>query len=138
MGAFVAQKTVKLMVQAGISLREGRVAILGLTFKEDVPDLRNSRVPDILRELEAFGIGAKVHDPLADAEHAKHECGVAIAPIEELEGLDVLILAVPHRAYLEGGPAALLARLRPGGVLVDVKAAVDPAAVPAGVHYWSL
>jgi UDP-N-acetyl-D-galactosamine dehydrogenase len=138
MGAFVAQKTVKLMVQADVPLRESRVAILGLTFKEDVPDLRNSRVPDILEELASFGIAARVHDPLADAEHARRECGVALTPLEELEALDVLILAVPHRAYLEGGAAALLARLRPGGVLVDVKGAVAPGDVPAGAHYWSL
>jgi UDP-N-acetyl-D-galactosamine dehydrogenase len=138
MGAFIAQKTVKLMVQAGVPFRGSRVAIFGLTFKENVPDLRNSRVPDILRELDSFGITAKVHDALAEATHAEHECGVALAPLEELEGLDVLILAVPHRAYLTEDGRELLARLRPGGVLVDVKGAIDPGEIPAGTHHWSL
>ncbi len=138
MGAFLAQKTVKLMVEADVPLRDGRVAILGLTFKENVPDLRNSRVPDIVRELQAFGVRPKVHDPLAPAEHADRECGVRLSPLEELGELDVLILAVPHAAYLESESATVLSRIRHGGVLVDVKGAIPREAVPDGIRYWSL
>ncbi len=138
MGAFVAQKTVKLMVEAGVSLRDARVGIFGLTFKENVPDLRNSRVPDIVRELHAFGVRPKVHDPLASAGHAEVECGVGLSPLSELVDLDVSILAVPHAAYLEDAGGTLLRRLRPGGVLVDVKGAIAASMVPPGVRHWSL
>ncbi len=82
MGGFVAQKLVKLLIAREVPVRRARVAVLGLTFKENVPDLRNSRVPDILRELASFGIVARVHDPLAEPDAAAHEYGLALGPLE--------------------------------------------------------
>ncbi len=94
-------KLVKLLVQNDVPVKRARVGVLGLTFKEDVPDLRNSRVPDILRELKEFGIEAMVHDPLADPEEARAEYGIALAPLELFHALDAVVLAVPHASYRE-------------------------------------
>jgi UDP-N-acetyl-D-glucosamine/UDP-N-acetyl-D-galactosamine dehydrogenase len=138
MGAYVAQKTVKLLAQRPVPLSSARVAVLGLTFKENVADLRNSRVPDIVQELTAFGIEVLVHDDVADAEEAETEYGLRLSPWEELRDLDAIVLAVAHRAYPERIRACLPGMMRPGGVLIDVKAALDPASVAEGVTYWSL
>lgn len=137
MGAFIAQKTVKLLVAAHRPVEGARVGVLGLTFKENVPDIRNSRVPDILREIGQFGIAPLVHDPLADADEVREEYGVTLSGLDAMENLDALILAVPHRDYLSGGGKALATRVRPGGVVVDVKSSLDPADA-AGRAYWSL
>lgn len=137
MGRHVARKAIKMLVQRGRTVQSAKVAVLGLTFKEDVPDLRNSKVPDILAELGDYGIKATVHDPLADPDEAMHEYGVSFTAPDELTDVDVLILAVNHRLYLDDIDS-LLARLRPDGVLIDIKSAVDPALVPASVGYWSL
>jgi UDP-N-acetyl-D-galactosamine dehydrogenase len=139
MGPFVAQRAVKLMIDADITVKGARVGILGLTFKEDCNDLRNSKVPDIRRELAQFGIEAMVHDPHASAPEAKHEYGFAPCALEEMKELDALVFAVSHRWYLqELGQARIEALVRPGGVLVDVKSALDPAKVGRGIRYWSL
>jgi UDP-N-acetyl-D-galactosamine dehydrogenase len=138
MGAFVAQKLVKLLIAQDVAVRQARVGILGLTFKENVPDLRNSRVPDILNELRSFGITASVHDALAPEAAARAEYGLELAPLELMRQLDALVLAVPHRAYLALGEAALAAMLGPRGIVVDVRAALDPALLPASLTYWSL
>ena len=138
MGGFIAQKLVKLLVAREVPVRRARVAVLGLTFKEDVPDLRNSRVPDIVRELASFGIMARVHDPLAEPAAAAHEYGVELSPLELLHGLDALVLAVPHRCYRALGAQGLAAMLAPSGILLDVKSMLDPAELPAGLAYWSL
>ena len=138
MGGFVAQKLVKLLIAKEVPVRRARVGVLGLTFKENVPDLRNSRVPDILKELASFGIAAMLHDPLADAGAAQHEYGLELAPLALLRELDALVLAVPHRAYLELGEPGLAAMLGPRGILSDVRSALDPARLPATLTYWSL
>jgi UDP-N-acetyl-D-glucosamine/UDP-N-acetyl-D-galactosamine dehydrogenase len=138
MGAYIAQRLVKMLIAAGHRVKSTRIGILGLAFKEDVPDLRNSRVPDIVAELRAFGIEAMVHDPLADAAEARREYGLELCAMADLRDLDGLILAVPHREFSSDGFAAPLAALAPGGALIDVKSAVDRALVPAGIVYWSL
>jgi UDP-N-acetyl-D-galactosamine dehydrogenase len=138
MGAFVAQKLVKLLIRNEVPVRRARVGVLGLTFKENVPDLRNSRVPDVLRELASFGVAALVHDPLADAEKALAEHEVELAPLEQFRDLDAVVLAVPHQVYLEEDgcdPAAMLGR---EGILIDVKSAIPPGRLAAGQLYWSL
>lgn len=137
MGAFVAGRLIKLLVAAGRSIVGSRVAVLGLTFKQDVPDLRNSRVPDILTELAEFGISASTHDPLADPDEARRLYGVELAPLDELGELDAIVLAVPHAAYLEDA-AGILQRLAPSGVVVDVKSALRRESLPESAHYWSL
>ena len=141
MGPYVAQKIVKLLIDADVTVKGARVGILGVTFKEDCNDLRNSKVPDIRRELSQFGIEALVHDPLASAAEAMHEYGIRLSTLEELTNLDAMVLAVSHRWYLDRGQDDLLGRVRDGGVLVDVKSALDPSAVERaarGVRYWSL
>lgn len=95
-------------------------------------------VPDILRELASFGIAAVVHDPLADPAGAAGEYGIELGRLDLWHGLDALVLAVPHRAYRELGEAGLAAFLAPGGILIDVRSALDPAAIPPTLAYWSL
>jgi UDP-N-acetyl-D-galactosamine dehydrogenase len=139
MGSYVASRVVKLLIDADITVKGARVGVLGLTFKEDCSDIRNSKVPDILRELEQFGIRPLVHDPLASAREATHEYGVKLTPLEEMQELDSLILAVSHKWYLERGPGYLFDMVRPGGVVADVKSALEPGlAQRRGLRYWSL
>jgi UDP-N-acetyl-D-galactosamine dehydrogenase len=138
-GAYVAQRAMKMLSRAGKPLGGAKVGILGLTFKENVPDLRNSRIPDIVNELLEFGIQPLVHDPLGNKEEAHEEYGVELCEWPALSGLDALIFAVPHRKYLEMGEENLLSLVREGGVVVDVKSVLDPARTTArGLSYWSL
>jgi UDP-N-acetyl-D-glucosamine/UDP-N-acetyl-D-galactosamine dehydrogenase len=138
MGAYIAQHLVKMLIEQDRPVRQGRVGILGLTFKENVPDLRNSRVPDIVRELRQFGIDPLIHDALADADEARHEYDLELSPLDTFRDLDGLILAVPHKAYLEGGAEALRAMMVEGGVFVDVKSAIHPEDLQTRYAYWSL
>jgi UDP-N-acetyl-D-glucosamine/UDP-N-acetyl-D-galactosamine dehydrogenase len=138
MGAFVAQRLVKLLIAAERPIKGARVGILGLTFKEDVPDLRNSRVPDIIAELKGFGIVPMVHDPMADAAEAMRDYGLALVGAEEFKALDAVIYAVAHRVIKQHGDAYVFAMLAPGGVLIDVKSAIDRKGVPGGALYWAL
>jgi UDP-N-acetyl-D-galactosamine dehydrogenase len=145
MGPFVAQKVVKLLIDADITVKNARVGVLGLTFKEDCNDIRNSKVPDILRELQQFGIDAIVHDPLAQPAEAQHEYGVKLSPLEEMARLDALVLAVSHKWYLDLGHERLASMVRDGGVIVDVKSALahgghsgHAARSSRGIRYWSL
>ncbi|AZO25012.1 nucleotide sugar dehydrogenase [Mesorhizobium sp. M1E.F.Ca.ET.045.02.1.1] len=138
MGAFVAQQVIKQLIRTDIPVKGACVGILGLTFKEDVPDLRNSRVFDMVKELRQFGIVPKIHDPLADAEAARREHGETILPLEEINDLQALVLAVPHKHYLVGERARLFQMIRPGGTLFDIKSALKPNEVPDKIRYWSL
>ena len=134
MGAFVAEKTLALL--GGARGAAPRVAVLGLTFKENVPDLRNSKVPDVIAALKAGGAEVQVCDPLADPAEAMHEYGLTLADADALGDLDAIVLAVPHAAYADAiGP---LVAKSGAAALVDVRALVDPATLPAGVRYWSL
>ena len=139
MGPFVAQKTIKMLIHADLQVKGAKVGVLGLTFKENVADIRNSKVPDIVHELRAFGIEPRIHDPFAGPDETLHEYGLRLSRLEDLEGLDALILAVAHKQYLDLGAEALARRVNPGGVLIDVKSALDPKQLPPGrVRYWSL
>ena len=138
MGAYVAQRLIKLMVAAERPIKTARVGILGLTFKEDVPDLRNSRVPDIIAELRGFGVNPMVHDPMADPAEASREYGLDLVDIEQFTRLDGLIYTVPHRVLKERGVDFIPSMLAPGGVLIDVKSAIGRAAVPSGITYSAL
>ncbi len=137
MGGHIARRTVRLLSSNNKPLHDARVGVLGLTFKENVPDIRNSRVPDIVTELRSFGIQPLTHDPLADPEEVVHEYGLKITDLSEFRDLDAVVLAVPHREYLRE-TGLLYGRLAPGGVLIDVKSALEPDSVPAGARYWSL
>jgi UDP-N-acetyl-D-galactosamine dehydrogenase len=138
MGTYIAQRLVKMLVVAGHQVKGARIGIIGLAFKEDVPDLRNSRVPEIIAELAEFGIEALVHDPLVDPADAKHEYDLDLCALAKLHDLAALVLAVPHRTFRERGFDDLLATLVPGGIFIDVKSAVDRRSIPAGINYWSL
>jgi UDP-N-acetyl-D-galactosamine dehydrogenase len=138
MGGFIARRLVKLLIAANRPVKGATVGILGITFKENVPDLRNSRVPDIVAELGEYGIEPLIADPLADPAGVEHEYALTLVPFEKLGNLDGLILAVPHRAYGDAGWEKLFAMLAPGGVFIDVKSAVSRDIVPPGIRYWSL
>jgi UDP-N-acetyl-D-glucosamine/UDP-N-acetyl-D-galactosamine dehydrogenase len=138
MGSYVAQRTVKLLGTGGRSLAQARVGILGLTFKENVPDIRNSKVADIVAELKEFGIEPLIHDPMATPEAAAHEFGVTLSPIDAFENLDAVIYAVSHQAYADLGQAAIAAMVAPGGAIIDVKSSLVRADLPEGLRYWSL
>jgi UDP-N-acetyl-D-galactosamine dehydrogenase len=137
MGAYLAQRVVKLIAGNGQPMDKARVGILGFTFKENVPDIRNSKVIDTFRELREFGIEPIVHDPLADADAVREEYGVELAPIEDLKDLRALIYAVGHDEYrpLHGRISDLVAE---GGIVADVRSLLDPASLRPDIRYWSL
>ncbi|HET7197639.1 MAG TPA: nucleotide sugar dehydrogenase [Burkholderiales bacterium] len=139
MGSHVARKTVQQMIHAGRNIKGARVNVLGLTFKEDVPDIRNSKVIDIIRELHEFGVETFVHDPAASADDALHEYGVRLTPWEALPAADALIVAVAHRRYLELPTGALLEKVVRSGCVIDVKCVLDAAALrKEGLRVWRL
>lgn len=137
MGPMVARKLVQLLACAGKPIASARVGVLGLTFKENVPDLRNSKVPSILEELRAFGIKPMICDPVADPEEARREYGCMLAGRDDMHGLDALVLAVSHAEFAELAKD-LPRMMAPAGVFVDVKSMLREADMPAGVRYWSL
>ena len=141
MGKHVAESTVKRLIRRGRTIDGARVGILGFTFKENVPDLRNTRVTDIIAELKEYGVATVVTDAQASPEEAMQVYGQELRPLEDLRDLDAVILAVSHREYTALTPEAIKAMHRDPGkaVLVDVKGLFDPAAVrAAGIDLWRL
>lgn len=139
MGKFIAEKTIKLLCQNGNPIKGARIGVFGLTFKEDVPDLRNSKVPDIVRELETYGATVLVHDPLGEPAEAMHEYGITLFQREQLCDLDAVVLAVGHDCYKQDGVVGILKALKGGkGVLVDVKSLFVREQWSSDVHYWCL
>lgn len=137
MGGFIGRRTVQLMQSGSVPLQQARVGILGLTFKENVPDTRNSRVPDIISELALYGVRPLVADPQANAMEVQAEYGLPLSDIALFRDLDALVLAVPHREYL-ADPEKLHKMVKLGGVIIDVRSGLSPAEVPAGIKYWCL
>jgi|MudIll2142460700_1097286.scaffolds.fasta_scaffold00918_5 UDP-N-acetyl-D-galactosamine dehydrogenase len=137
-GPYIAQKCVKMLTQTDVPLRKAKVGILGLTFKENVPDLRNSKIPDIVKELATFGIDAMVHDPMGDPREAHEEYKIEITPLDKFQQLDAVILAVAHKDYVDN-IGSIFERVRDGGAVIDVKSAL-PANTkpPRGIRLWSL
>jgi len=140
MGKFVAEQTMKRLGQLGRPVNELKVSVLGLTFKENVPDLRNSKVPDIIKELQEYGVQVVVHDPLADSEEAVAEYGLHLSEWGSLTNADGIVLAVAHQAYVEMGPQKILdlLRSREQGVVIDVKSILDQSKLPKSLAYWRL
>jgi len=140
MGKHIAERTVKMLIAAGKQVRGARVAILGITFKEDVPDLRNTKVVDIITELKDYGVNVLVSDPLADPAEAQSYYGIRLQPLDKIVNLDAVILAVMHKAYRDGGLAGLAGLCAAGSALViDVKGCFSPAeADELGVTYLRL
>ncbi len=137
-GPYVAQRLVKMLIKQGLRVKGARVGVLGLTFKEDCNDLRNSKVPDILRELREFGIEALIHDSRGNPAEAKHEYGVELNELDDYKNLDGLIVAVSHKEYVQLGQAKLLGMVRDNGCFVDVKSVFAPSKMERGIQYWSL
>ena len=139
MGKFVAEQTVKHMIAAGSYIKGAKVNVLGLTFKENCGDLRNSKVIDIIRELQSYGVEVHVTDPLAAPEEAMHEYGVKLERFDDLPRADAIVAAVAHRDYLGLGLEDLGRKMVKGGVFIDVKAAFDPKVFEAaGYKVWRL
>jgi UDP-N-acetyl-D-galactosamine dehydrogenase len=139
MGAFIAQQAIKQMIHAGHPIAGAVVTILGLTFKENCPDLRNSRVIDIIRELEEFGIKVQVFDPQADSVEALHEYGVTLLPLNDLKPAAAVVVAVAHDAYARWSPEDYLKLMQNAPVVIDVKGVCDgPALERAGARFWRL
>jgi len=139
MGKYVAEQIIKKMIAADLQVKGADVIVLGMTFKENCPDLRNSKVIDIVRELTSFGVRVSIHDPIADAAACEHEYGLTLTAWADLPKAGAMVAAVPHREYAEMGIATLAERLVPGGLFADVKCAHDRQAVlAAGLRLWRL
>ncbi len=139
MGKFIAEQTIKHMIAAGSYIKGARVNVLGLTFKENCGDLRNSKVIDIINELKTYGVEVFVTDPQADPEEAVHEYGVRLLPWAEMPRADALVAAVAHQEYASLSVEELGRKLVKGGAFIDVKAAFDPEALRiAGYRVWRL
>jgi UDP-N-acetyl-D-galactosamine dehydrogenase len=140
MAAYVAQQTVKGIINNGGAVKHAKVIVLGLTFKENCPDLRNSKVADLIKELQSFGCDVSVHDPIAESPEAEHEYGISLTPWEQLPNdADAIVAAVSHKEYLAMSLAEITAKLKQGGVFTDVKSAYDQEAVKAaGFKLWRL
>ena len=138
MGPWVAQRLVKHLARMDVRIQGARVGVLGLTFKQDVPDLRNTKVVDIVHELQQFGIEPIIHDPLVEAEGHSAEAPLRMQPWSEFTGLDALILAVPHRQILQLPRQELFGAVRENGLFMDLKGAIPPSEVRPDLKYWSL
>jgi len=140
MAAYVAQQTVKGMINNGGTVKGAKVIVLGLTFKENCPDLRNSKVADLVKELQDFGCDVAVHDPIAESQEAEHEYGIRLTPWDQLpDNADAIVAAVSHAEYLAMPLADLTSGLRKGGIFTDVKSAYDQATIKAaGFNVWRL
>jgi UDP-N-acetyl-D-glucosamine/UDP-N-acetyl-D-galactosamine dehydrogenase len=139
MGKYIAEQTVKQMIQSGAAVKGADVIVLGLTFKENCPDLRNSKVIDVINELKSYGVNVHVHDPMAAPEEARHEYGVELVTWEDLPKATAIVAAVAHEALLKRSLDDVSAKLVQGGIYVDVKCAADAAALKArGFGVWRL
>lgn len=139
MGAFIAQQTIKQMIHAGHPIAGAIVTVLGLTFKENCPDLRNSRVIDIIRELEDFGVKVQVFDPEAEPAEALHEYGVSLLKLDELQPAAAVVVAVAHETYAHWTNLDYLQLMHAAPVVIDVKGVCNgPALQSAGARFWRL
>lgn len=139
MGRFIAQRTVKEMIHAGHYILGSTVTVFGLTFKENCPDLRNSKVIDIIRELQDYGINVQVHDPLADTKEALHEYGINLTPFDNLKNADAVVVAVAHKDYITLSPEYFCKIMGKMPLLVDIKGIYDRAKIAAaGISLWRL
>jgi UDP-N-acetyl-D-galactosamine dehydrogenase len=137
MGERVARECMRALLQRGSS--NATVTILGMTFKENVPDIRNTKVIDIAQVLTGVGINVQVHDPVALPEEAAHEYGMTLTPFEQLKPADAVIFAVAHREYVAGGWPMIAKLLKGGqGIVLDVKSKLDRAQRPKEIDLWRL
>jgi UDP-N-acetyl-D-galactosamine dehydrogenase len=140
MASYIAKMTVQGMICQGGCNRGDTVVVLGLTFKEDCADLRNSKVADLVTNLKAFDLNVLVHDPIADSAEAKHEYGIELTPWDQLpKQVSAVVAAVSHREYLQMPLNDILSLLKPNGVFTDIKSVYDAATIQkAGHSVWRL
>jgi UDP-N-acetyl-D-galactosamine dehydrogenase len=139
MGKFIADQTVKHMIGNGSQVKGAHVNVLGLTFKEDCPDIRNTRVIDVIQELKSYGIDVHVHDPVPDAAEARHEYGIELEPWDALPRADAIVVAVAHREFVAKPLGDYLGKVAERGCFIDVKCRFDQAALrQAGLTVWRL
>jgi UDP-N-acetyl-D-glucosamine/UDP-N-acetyl-D-galactosamine dehydrogenase len=139
MGKYVAEQAVKQMIAAGRPVKGADVIVLGMTFKENCADLRNSKVIDVIHELQTYGVKVHVHDPIASSHECEHEYGVKLTPWDELPQAQAIVATVSHREYLDMGLMQLSEKLMPQGVFIDVKSSFDPHELAeAGFAGWRL
>ena len=139
MGKYIAEQTVKQMIQSGAAVKGADVIVLGLTFKENCPDLRNSKVIDVINELKSYGVNVHVHDPVALPAEAQHEYGVDLVSWEALPKAAAIVSAVAHEPLVKRSVDDIASKLQAGGIYVDVKCSADAAALKArGFGVWRL
>jgi len=139
MGKYIAEQTIKRVILRGFSVNKENIIILGLTFKENVPDTRNSRVVDVVRELQSFGANVLVHDPIANPQEAEHAYGIRLTQWNDLPRAAAIVAAVAHSEFTHRPLEDFVAKLAPNGVYVDVKSQADRAALRArGIEVWRL
>ena len=139
MGKFIAQRTVKEMIRTGHNVLGARVTVLGLTFKEDCPDLRNSKVIDIIHELQEYGLDVQVCDPLGDPDEARHEYGVTLIPAEKLQTSEAIVVAVAHKEYRSLSPDQLCGMMNGSPLVIDVKGIYDQKQLAEkNIRLWRL
>jgi len=139
MGKYIAEQTVKQLIKAGRSVKGAKVNILGFTFKEDVPDLRNSRVIDVINELRSYGVDMTVHDPVSDPADARHEYGITLVEWDKLPIADAIVVAVAHRQFLQRPLGEITRKMVPGGCFIDVKSKFDRHELNRlGMQVWRL
>lgn len=140
MASYIAQQTIKHMIHGGSSIKDAKVIVLGLTFKENCPDLRNSKVADLVSELQEYGCEVVVHDPVANTMEAMHEYGITLTPWAELpQCADAVVVAVSHQAYVDMPLDVILSSLKKGALVIDVKSLFNPDHLQAaGYKVWRL
>lgn len=138
MGQWIGQKVVKLLIEKGIQPNGSRVGILGLTFKENVSDIRNTKVSDVYNELKDFGVEVLVSDPHAEVSEAKSEYGIDLVELDAMTNLDAVIVAVAHKEFVQLGNLKIIKMLKSKGVIADLKHFIDPQKIEPSYLYWSL
>ncbi len=139
MGKFIAEQTIKHMIRNGAHVKNSVVNVMGLAFKEDCPDIRNTRVIDVIRELQSYGVDVQVHDPVTDADDALREYGIEIRQWDELPRADAMVVAVPHKTFLARPLHDFLSKVKERGCFIDVKGRFDRTALAdTGLSVWRL
>ena len=140
MATYIAQQTIKQMIENDINIKGANIIVLGITFKENCADLRNTKVADMVSELQDYGCNVYVHDPIAKIDEAKREYGINLKKWEELpRNVDAMVAAVPHAEYLAQSEIILLDKLKSGGVFIDIKSSYSPEAIKSiGASLWRL
>ena len=139
MGKYIAEQTVKQVIASGSNVKGANITILGITFKENVPDIRNSRVIDIIEELRTYGVEVSVHDPVANPDEVEEEYGVSLTPWDELPASEALVFAVAHDDYRQMSPETFKEKLLIPGILIDVKSMLPVESYQnAGIKIWRL